>query len=172
MSRFTLAGSVLVLTLSVLGFTSSAKAIEQGAPLQFVMPGDHGSTPRLGFFGHMHYGEGMHIDSVPWGSLAQRAGLEAGDVITHINGNAVRTEQDYFNGLRFSGGFVRLTVWDVRGRGALLVTLSLNNGTGPVRPYLQNPGPIHNHGPIGLRALPRPTTSFSTPRTTLHVRIP
>jgi serine protease Do len=46
--------------------------------------------------------EGLLVTSVTDGSAASRAGLKAGDVITSINGRAVRSRDDLVHGLRDS----------------------------------------------------------------------
>lgn len=87
---------------------------------------------RLGLYGHMQYGHGMVVDSVPWGTPASRTGLEPGDVIVRINGRWIRSDHDYFQALRYCGGVCNLLVQDVRGRGMVSVTVYLNGGSGPI----------------------------------------
>ncbi len=96
--------------------------------------------PRLGLYGHMRYGDGMVVDSVPWGTPASRTGLEPGDVIVRINGRRICSDHDYFQALRWSGPTCRLLVRDVRGRGLIPVTVYLyGGGNGPILYRSQRP---------------------------------
>jgi predicted metalloprotease with PDZ domain len=111
----------LLLAVCLAGWAtlSSAEAAEGRAELR-LYPGPGGpEAPRLGIYGHMEWGLGMVVDSVVWGTPAWRIGLEPGDVIRAINGRWIRSEFDYFQGLRYSGGFARIVVQDVR-TGALV----------------------------------------------------
>jgi len=105
----------LVLAGCVAGFAglSQAQAAEGRAELRLIRPGMP-DAPRLGIYGHFEWGLGMVVDSVAWGTPAARTGLEPGDVIRAINGRPIQSEWDYFQALRYSGGYVRLTVQDVR----------------------------------------------------------
>ncbi len=95
------------------------------------------STPLLGFQGHMVGGSwqrqgGMMVDYTNWNSVARRAGLESGDIITRINGQPITSTYAYQEALRqandFNGGFVRLVVDNSRNPGQLvLVQFNLNN---------------------------------------------
>ncbi len=75
-------------------------------------------VPRLGIMGHVQYGYGMVVDSVNYGSLANRMGLERGDVIVRINNHPINNDYNYNQALlkaeQFHGGFVDLLVIDVR----------------------------------------------------------
>jgi S1-C subfamily serine protease len=77
-------------------------------------PDLHDSVPRLGFSGHFDYGHGMHVDYVPYGSIAWRVGLEADDVIVGINGQRIRSLNHYYSLLRHSGSRVVLHIEDHR----------------------------------------------------------
>ncbi len=83
-----------------------------------VQPGFRQPAPRLGFNGQMIHGYGMKVASVNWGSAAQRAGLESGDVIMKVNGRAIRSQWDYDQALRdaanFNYGQVNMKVRNVR----------------------------------------------------------
>ena len=100
---------------------------------QAVDPGNGGGRrqPLLGFVGRMQYGYGMEVQRVNWNSLAQRMGLERGDVIVRINGQQIRTTQDYYSALRWSGGRLTVVVDDCWGRGYITVYAELDNGAGP-----------------------------------------
>jgi len=111
--------------------------------LRFAPPTPHIAPPhhqyRLGLYGHMQYGHGMVVDSVPWGTPASRTGLEPGDVIVRINGRWIQSDHDYFQALRYCGGVCNLLVQDVRGRGMVSVTVYLNGGSGPILYRSQRP---------------------------------
>lgn len=81
-------------------------------------------VPLLGFTGDA-CGWGVHVRSVNWGSVAQRIGLEPGDVIVGLNGRPVRSLNDYYRALQQSGGVVALEVRDVR-TGNLVTTVPYN----------------------------------------------
>jgi len=90
----------------------------------------HFQWPYLGFYGHMD-ARGMVVDRVLADSLAWRIGLVAGDVIEKINGTEIRSEADYDQSLRSSGGHVRMVVWNVRTQGRETYVFNLNNHYGP-----------------------------------------
>lgn len=69
---------------------------------------------RLGFVGHVDRGEGMHVERVLYGSIADQIGLEAGDLIERINGQRIRCNEDYFDAIRNAFGVFNLVVHDVR----------------------------------------------------------
>lgn len=73
---------------------------QRGQQRVYVDPGFSQPTPKLGFQGQMLNGYGMKVVSVNWGSAAKRAGLEAGDVVTRINGRQIRSQWDYDQALR------------------------------------------------------------------------
>ena len=66
----------------------------------------------------MVYGYGMRILSTSYGSPANQAGLERGDVIFSINGRRILCQFDYDGALQdaalYRGGFVNMTVRNVR----------------------------------------------------------
>jgi S1-C subfamily serine protease len=79
---------------------------------------------RLGFNGRYN-GRGMQILSVNWGSLADRIGLERGDVIESVNGQRITGYRHYLHLLNQSGDFLTLTVRDVRTGRLMTTTLVL-----------------------------------------------
>lgn len=91
---------------------------QQGQQQMFVDPGFSRPTPKLGFQGQIIVGFGMKVVSVNWGSAAQAAGLETGDIITKINGRMIRSQWDYEQALldasRFYNGRVNMMVRNVR----------------------------------------------------------
>ncbi len=76
-------------------------------------------APKLGFTGQIVYGLGMRVLSVRYGSPAQRAGLEHGDVIISANGIQIRNPGDLSRALRnaaqYQNGSVNLFVKNIRG---------------------------------------------------------
>lgn len=88
-------------------------------------------APKLGFTGQIVYGLGMRVLTVNYGSPAQRAGLEYGDIIMSANGVPIRCQADLSralsNAVQFNNGAVSLYVKNVRGcssRGDLYVTVT------------------------------------------------
>lgn len=116
--------------------TSGAAAQEQRLLLRPDRP--EGPTPRLGIVGYVEYGHGLVVERVAPFTPAARLGLEPGDVILRVNDQRIRRDGDLQRALRFSGGYVRLLVDDVRGNGAVWTrTVSLQGGRGPSRPMMQ-----------------------------------
>jgi len=64
-----------------------------------------------GYFGAK---DGVLVTSVADGSPASRAGLKAGDVITAINGQSVRSREDLLRGLREAPDSDEVTIGIVR----------------------------------------------------------
>ena len=77
-------------------------------------------APKLGFTGQFVYGVGRRVLGVNYGSPAQRAGLEHGDIIMRANGVQINSLADLQHALRiaaqFSSGTVNLYVKNIRGR--------------------------------------------------------
>jgi serine protease Do len=69
---------------------------------------------------------GVAIRTVTPGSPADRARLKEDQVITHVNGAAVRSPAEFYKRMGRAAGRVRLTVCDYRGRDAEEVALTLN----------------------------------------------
>lgn len=117
--QLSVVGLVAVL---VCGGFASVKAQEFGGGSgRLVVDPDHcPHTPRLGFTGHMHYGQGMYVERVRRGSLAERLGLEAGDIIVEINGRRIRSDRDYAWALteaaQHHDGHIDLLIDNVRAR--------------------------------------------------------
>ena len=96
-------------------------------------------VPRLGFMGHVAYGYGMVVDSVSCGGIAERLGLERGDVIVRINNHPIHDDDCYQNALlnavRFQNGFIDLTVVNVRSGRMVHRTGNISfGGNGPILP--------------------------------------
>ena len=76
--------------------------------------------------------EGVLVTSVTDGSAASRAGLKAGDVITSINGRAVRSRDDLVRELRDASGD-ELTIAIVRDKKASEVKAKIEAARRPLR---------------------------------------
>lgn len=105
--------------------------IRQSVPIQQqqtfkqkLNPGGLGVVPQLGFVG-IHTNRlsrqsvsGMYVLRVTPHSLAERIGLEAGDIIVKINGNRIRSNSDYDEALleakRVHAGRITMVVDDSR----------------------------------------------------------
>lgn len=77
---------------------------------------DLNDVPRLGFDGRMINGR-LKVEGVAYGSLAEEAGLERGDVIAEVNGRTIRSMGDYQQALldaQDGNGRVRLLIENVR----------------------------------------------------------
>jgi S1-C subfamily serine protease len=109
---------------------ASADDAPRVAPGAYVLPG---ASYRLGFDGRF-VGYGMLVQRVHWGSMAQSIGLESGDVILAINGQRIFSGQHYLNLLAQSGGYVTLTVRDVR-TGSHVTLFADFNQYFPAAPY-------------------------------------
>ena len=76
--------------------------------------------------------EGLLVTSVTDGSAASRAGLKAGDVITSINGRAVRSRGDLIQELRDAAS-EEITIGIVRDKKESTVTAKVEGPRRPVR---------------------------------------
>ena len=113
----------------------------RGMPFDFDLPGLM-SAPRLGvdvdplsdqlaeYFGAK---EGVLVRSVTDGSAASRAGLKAGDVITSVDGQPVRSREDLIRAVR-DARTEELTIGIVRDRKASTVTATIVGGRERRRP--------------------------------------
>lgn len=115
-----------------------------GPSVQPIAP----QIPRLGFYGHFEWGHGMVVDSVPWGTPAKRIGLEIGDTIVAINGRWLRSQNDYYRALQQSGGYVQVTVQDVRS-GRLINRVATIDSDG-----------YYSRGPVAYSSQPRVTAEL------------
>jgi S1-C subfamily serine protease len=110
----------MIATLFALTITTAASAHDYFQQY-YVNPGyNPGFTqPRLGIYGHFHFGEGMHIDDVVCGGLAEQIGLQPGEMIVAINGQSINCQHHYRQLLReavlYQGGHVQLLVLCVHG---------------------------------------------------------
>lgn len=60
------------------------------------------------------YGHGPEVVYISHGSPASRIGLEQGDIIHEVDGIPVTTRWELSNAIRYSDGYVRLLIEDVR----------------------------------------------------------
>ena len=103
--------------------TQGSERVIQGQVETLVMPEGRvmplPPAPKLGVTGQIVYGLGMRVLSVRYGSPAQRAGLEYGDIIVSANGMQIRHQGDLSRALRkaarFHNGSVNLLVKNIRG---------------------------------------------------------
>jgi len=74
--------------------------------------------PKLQFDGRELHGVGMQVVHTDHGGVAERVGLEAGDIIVQIDGQPIHCATDYTSALdraaRYNGGHVDLLVRNVR----------------------------------------------------------
>lgn len=157
--------TIVCMMAAIVCMASSASAQEFGsgsqqvrvAPTVSPMPG---STPRLGFMGQMIYGYGMRVMGTNYGSPANLAGLERGDIIFSINGRRILCQYDYDSALQdaamYRGGFVSLTVRNVRYDMGLSYQEFVNVST-RVMGYYGGPMPVQGQpgvGPMAPRSAP------------------
>jgi S1-C subfamily serine protease len=119
------AKKVCFAALAALASLSVASAPVQ-AQATYVVPDPYvvpAAPYRLGFDGAFT-GYGMLVQRVHYGSIAQQIGLEPGDVILAINGRRIFSYHHYLNLLARSGGYVTLTVRDVRTGNRLYMPVS------------------------------------------------
>jgi hypothetical protein len=69
---------------------------------------------------------GLQITQVVAGGAAQRAGLEAGDIILEAGGEAARTQDDLLRAISRSGGTLKAMIRDVRTGRLSTVEVALN----------------------------------------------
>jgi hypothetical protein len=126
---------------AALGYEYAPPSLQAPQPQPYLLrpaPLPVNPTITLGFHGHFHDGEGMHVDRVNYGTLAQQFGLEPGDVIVRINNQRLECEHDYFDALR-DPHRIRLLVRCVR-TGRLKWTRTIDVGhNGPMPMYGQAP---------------------------------
>ena len=111
-----------------------------------------GPTPTLGFHGSLAF-NGIRIDRVNFGSLAADVGLEAGDVITHVNGRRMTSIHVYRQQLRNSqlnGGRVQLRIENIRWH------WGQSNRRYVHRQVFLNQGPVLLNQPGGFGGVPSP----------------
>ena len=108
--------------LIVAGLPGAAGA-QSGPPAATVRGAASPGTYRLGVFiepvaqwnGQGWVPLGLRITGVSPGSPAERAGIQAGNVLTTVNGSRVISPQDLLTALANSGGRAALVLYDGRG---------------------------------------------------------
>ena len=100
------------------GRTGDAQPVPKTRVAPAVAPPGYGGVPRLGFMGQIISGYGMRVMRTNYGSPADRAGLEGGDIIISINGRRIRNQYDYNDALRqaalYNAGYVSMSVRNIR----------------------------------------------------------
>jgi predicted metalloprotease with PDZ domain len=143
-SRRTVFALLASLTLTTI---STASASQPQALLLNPGPTCY-DLPRFGFSSFNINGFGERVTSVRWGGIAQRMGLESGDVILALNGYSLSYSGSWSDALREAmnnGGWVQLTIRDVRtgivatretfvggGYGPIVAHSHVNNYNGPM----------------------------------------
>ena len=83
----------------------------------YVVPSTCAFLPKLQFNGRMTH-LGLQVISADYGGVAERIGLDPGDIIASINGQSIRCDQSYKQVLSqaavYGGGNVTLKVRNVR----------------------------------------------------------
>ena len=114
---FTLAATTLLLSCVAVDSQAQDRTYAAGTQDRVMRAGpNQNDVPRLGFDGRISNGR-LKVESVTFGSLADEAGLESGDVIAEVNGRTIRSMGDYQQALldaQDSNGRVRLLIDNVR----------------------------------------------------------
>ncbi len=151
----------LLASLTLVTFSTASISTATASPPQALLlnpnPGhDCYELPRFGFSSFSINGFGERVTGVRWGGIAQRMGLESGDVILSLNGYRLTYHGSWTDALReavYNGGYVQLRVRDVR-TGFIATRETYVGGSGPIVPYSNNyNGPVthkkktfpHNH---------------------------
>jgi hypothetical protein len=149
-----LSASLTLITISTASISTATASSPQALLLN---PGSNCyDLPRFGFSSFSINGFGERVTSVRWGGIAQRMGLESGDIILSLNGYPLTYHGSWNDALReavYNGGYVQLTVRDVR-TGFIATRETYVAGSGPIVHYNSNyNGPVtykkktfpHNH---------------------------
>jgi hypothetical protein len=134
--------------------TPAANAGEPKALLINPNPGFNPSPsmylPKFGFNSFNIGGYGERVTYVQWGGLASQLGLESGDTILSMNGFGLTYHGAWNHALyqaMQNGGFVQLSVRDVRTGWIVTRSANLGGGYGPVTPkyHVTSYGPTTSH---------------------------
>jgi len=151
MSTLTRNSVFALLTTLTLVAVSSAVAAPPKALL--LTPGQPCyELPRFGFESFTIYGVGERLTFVRWGGIASRMGLEPGDVVLSLNGYPLTYHGAWTDALRQAvnnGGWVQLTVRDVRSGYIAQRETFVGGGYGPITPYSHAVG---YNGPITVKS--------------------
>lgn len=151
----------LLASLTLVTFSTASISTATASPPKALLlnpnPGhDCYELPRFGFSSFSINGFGERVTGVRWGGIAQRMGLESGDIILSLNGYPLTYHGSWTDALReavYNGGYVQLRVRDVR-TGFIATRETYVGGSGPIVPYNTNyNGPVtykkktfpHNH---------------------------
>jgi hypothetical protein len=97
----------------------------------------------------------VRITGVSPGSPAERAGIQAGNVVTSVNGSRVASLQELLRALDKSGGQAALVVYD--GRAYATRQVPSFAWTAPVaRPVPSTPAPTAYYAPSSASPVPAP----------------
>jgi hypothetical protein len=154
-----LVASMTLVTLSA----PAATASEPQALLLNPNPTPSFYLPKFGFNSFNIAGYGERVTYVQWGGLAAQMGLENGDTILRLNGFPLQYHGSWNDALyqaMLNGGWVELTIRDVRTGWIATRQIFVGGGYGPVTPKYQvtsyGPvtshivvGPGHHHHPVG-----------------------
>jgi hypothetical protein len=156
---FALLASLTLITIS----TASNSVATAGQPQALLLnPGyNPGPTcyelPRFGFSSFTINGFGERVTSVRWGGIAQRMGLESGDVILSLNGYPLTYHGSWNDALREAvnnGGWVQLAVRDVRTGFVATRETFVGESYGPIVSYSHAGNYSHYNGPITKKSMP------------------
>jgi hypothetical protein len=113
--------------------------------------------PKFGFSSFTINGFGERVTSVRWGGLAQQMGLESGDVILGLNGYALTYHGSWNDALREAvnnGGWVQLTIRDVRTGFVSTRETFVGDGYGPIVGHSHVNNYSHYNGPVTQKSMP------------------
>jgi hypothetical protein len=144
----------LLASLTLVTFSTASISTATASPPKALLlnpnPGhDCYDLPKFGFSSFSINGYGERITGVRWGGIAQRMGLENGDVILSLNGYPLTYHGSWNDALQQAvynnGGYVKLRVRDVRTGFVAFRQTYVGNGYGPIE---------HNHynGPVTYKS--------------------
>ncbi len=137
--------SALLASLTLFSVSAALASPPKALLLNPNPGGGRYDLPKFGFSSFSINGFGERITGVRWGGIAQRMGLESGDVILSLNGYPLTYQGSWTDALReavYNGGYVQLTIRDVR-TGFIATRETYVGGSGPIVPYGNNyNGPI------------------------------
>lgn len=110
--------------------------------------------PKFGFNSFNIGGYGERVTYVQWGGLAAQMGLESGDTILRLNGFPLQYHGSWNDALyqaMLNGGWVELTIRDVRTGWIATRQIFVGGSYGPVTPkyHVTSYGPVTSHVVVG-----------------------